>query len=294
MANALLTRVHRFKAGNLEDLREALELAEHAANLQPNLDAAAKAYAYAHHQIGEWLYKNSASAVDPRGTLRASEEHRRKALKGYERALKLNPAHYVAANNLSNLQLEWAKTTKEPRRRRELLTGADRAADKALRANPGFHLAHDNLGNVRLEQGEYSEALLAYQAALRFKPDYPEALNDTAALLLDSRYERASGKAGWESHVEALSMTADQGRREKLCEQFTGRVQDLRVENALVSDFTAQLRRDSRCVCSGLPLRPSATALPARSQDAAQNRSRSPGAPERRPSRTADKRGSGA
>ncbi|HEX2053700.1 MAG TPA: tetratricopeptide repeat protein [Actinomycetota bacterium] len=290
MANALLTRVHRFKAGDLEDLREALELAEHAVKLQPKLDAAAKAYAYAHHQIGEWLYKHSASAIDPRETLRTSEEHRYKALKGYERALKLNPAHYVAANNLSNLQLEWAKTTKEPRRRKELLVGAERAADKALRANPSFHLAHDNLGNVRLEQGDYSEALLAYQAALRFKPDYPEARNDIAALLLDSRYERASGNAGWESHLEALSMTADQGRREKLCEQFARRVEALRVDNALVPGFKADVSRDSPCVCSGLTTSPRANSEPTKNQDAAQDRFPSPGAPKRRPSWTAVKR----
>jgi tetratricopeptide (TPR) repeat protein len=262
MANALLTRVHRFREGGIADLEEALRLAGQAVGLQPDLagqsvglqpdlDAAAKAHAYAHHQLGEWLHSHAAGSAGTTGQLKSAEEHRKKAMAEYNRALELNPDHHVAANNLANLQLEWAKVCDSHRQRQDLLKGAEKAAERALQVSPGFDFAHDNLGNIRVELGDQAGAVLEFQAALRFNPDYPEALNDLALVQMDSRYPAASAEEACKSHVAALSMTApdSEGRRKKLCAQFVNRARALQLEDALVPGVSRGLVADNRCSC---------------------------------------------
>lgn len=251
MANALITRVHRFSKkgeGRGEDLEEALELAEYAVALQPDLDAAAKARAYAHHQLGEWIFLRS----NGDSALKQAAHHRQEGLKGYKRALELNPNHFLAANNLANLLLEWAKS--EDRRKTELLANAERWAEKALQISPGFHLAHDNVGNIRLEGNDYAGALRAFQTALRFKPDYPEAHNDIALVHIDSGYSGSSASEATRAHRQALGLTAEgsQRQREKLCGQIVDRASQLRAAKRLVDGFAPEAPGDSGCTCSKL------------------------------------------
>lgn len=252
MANALITRVHRFSKkgeGRREDLEEALELAEDAVALQPGLDAAAKARAYAHHQLGEWIFLRSEGDA---GLAKQADHHRSEGLKGYQRALELNPNHFLAANNLANLLLEWAKS--EDRRRTELLAEAERWAGRALQISPGFHLAHDNIGNIRLEGGDYAGALRAFQTALRFKPDYPEANNDIALVHLDAGYPGSSAAEATRIHRVALGLTAEGSlrHREKLCGQMIDRALELRAGKRLVDGFAPDAASDPRCSCPGL------------------------------------------
>jgi tetratricopeptide (TPR) repeat protein len=251
MANALLTRVHRFGEGGIADLEEGLRLANQAVELQPDLDAAAKALAYAHHQIGEWLHSHATGSPDPTGQVRSAEDHRSKAMVEYNRALKLNPNHHVAANNLANLQLEWAKACQSQRQREELLKGAEKAAERALQISPGYDFAHDNLGNIRVELGDLAGAILEFQAALRFNPDYPEALNDMALVLMDDRYPAASADEACRNHVAALKRTArdSQGRRQKLCARFVNRARALQSAGSLVPGVRKGLIVDAQCTC---------------------------------------------
>lgn len=251
MANAMLTRVHRFQEGGQPDLEEARYLADAALALQPDLDACAKASAYAHHQLGEWLHRNAERQPDPARARTEALDHLRRAREGYERTLRLNPAHFVAANNLANLQLEWSKLARDPAERRSLLEGAKLAAERALRISPGYHHAHDNLGNIRLELGDRSGALLAFQAALRFQPNYPEALNDIALVHLDTGYPAASAGQVREHHVAALALTAPESGRQraKLCAQLGARARALQAAGHLVSGVGPDLFVDPSCTC---------------------------------------------
>jgi Tfp pilus assembly protein PilF len=54
---------------------------------------------------------------------------------------------------------------------------------QALRFDPTNAVAHFSLAGVRVEQGQAAAAVEHYRAALRAKPDFPEALNNFAWLL---------------------------------------------------------------------------------------------------------------
>lgn len=77
--------------------------------------------------------------------------------------------------------------------------------------NPTAWLAYYNLGTTLAKQGRVPEATASYQAALRIKPDYADALNNLAMLVNDEgRVDEAVGY--WRSaihyqpdHVESLN-----------------------------------------------------------------------------------------
>jgi tetratricopeptide (TPR) repeat protein len=250
MANALLTRVHRFREGGAPDLEEALKLATEAVDLYANLDTVEKASGYAHHQLGEWLYAHADEEPDPQATRKLALTHLRRGREGYEKALELNPGHFVAANNLANLFLGWAAITKDPREKDHLLSRAAKAAESSLQTNPGYQHAHDNLGNIRLARGEYAEALEAFASALRFQPHYPEAKNDIALVYLDTRYAPAAADQVRSNHLAALLLTApdSERQRQKLCRQLVDRAWDLSAGGNLVAGFEAG-SGNSGCSC---------------------------------------------
>lgn len=86
------------------------------------------------------------------------------ALTHYRAALKVNPKHVEANNNLGNLFL-----------RRNDLTNAAAHFAEAIRINPKHPSAHNNLGIVLARQNRAPEAIPEFEAAVRFKPDYLEA-----------------------------------------------------------------------------------------------------------------------
>jgi tetratricopeptide (TPR) repeat protein len=64
------------------------------------------------------------------------------------------------------------------------LDGAERAARRALELDPGSAPARVALGNVLRDRFEWEEAETAYREALAIDPDYPEAHQQYAELLL--------------------------------------------------------------------------------------------------------------
>ena len=178
--------------------------------------------------------------------------HRLDGRRGYERALKLNPAQYVAANNLANLLLEWAIVTPDPSERRRILADATKAVERSLRTNAVYHHSHDNLGNIRLEQQDYLGALQSFQAALRFEPKYPEAENDIARVYLDARCAPPATAAGAGGHhLAALKMTdvSSERQRAKLCLRFIDCAASLRQARHLVEGFQDELPDGILCCC---------------------------------------------
>ncbi len=72
----------------------------------------------------------------------------REAIANYREALRLNPAHAEAHNNLANSLL--------------LLKQIDQAIghyEQALRINRDYAEAHCNLAMVRMQQGQFSKAV---------------------------------------------------------------------------------------------------------------------------------------
>jgi tetratricopeptide (TPR) repeat protein len=103
------------------------------------------------------------------------------ALTHYRGALKINPKHVEANNNLGNLFL-----------RRNDLTNAATCFAEAIRLNPKHPSAHNNLGIVLARQHRAPEAIPEFEAAVRLKPDYLEAwINLGNAATTHGRFQQA-------------------------------------------------------------------------------------------------------
>ncbi len=87
-------------------------------------------------------------------------------------ALKYNPRHIWAANNLGNALAEQGRTDE-----------AIAQYHVAIRNHPSNAFAYYNLGNSLSKKGLSVQALPAYREALRWDPDYAQAHNNLAALL---------------------------------------------------------------------------------------------------------------
>ena len=210
MANAIITRKSRFGAGSLGDLGEALSLAQEAFDLDPNCDVSAKALAYAHHAMSGLLSDDIPGST----ALTERRHHRDSAIRYYRKSLSLSPTQFIAANNLSNLYLAWALEEPGPERDR-WLDRAEEFANQALQINPSFALAHDNLGEVRLRRHDITGAQRAFLAALRVRPNYPEAMNDLARSYVGDDWTDSRLDDAVEQHLNALSATSQSAVRAK-------------------------------------------------------------------------------
>jgi len=231
LANALLSQFHRFNTRDPHLLTDAVYHGRMAITLDPQMDGAAKAYAYACHQMSEFQESSGLPA-----DRQAAERNRETAISYYRRAHALNPHHYIAHNNLANLYLEWGKRTADEPSRRERLQSAINECQAALKINPAFIFAHDNLANTYFALGRFPEADASYRDALQYKPDYPEARNDLARLHLEPQFEGHDVEQAFLHHRDALTAIKDApAQREKLCRQFMDGVEagsaDLTPEN---------------------------------------------------------------
>lgn len=94
-----------------------------------------------------------------------------KAMHAYRKALRINPEHGLAWNNLGALL--------------ELLNdenGAKEAYAKAVALNPGHAEAQNNLGAICSGQGELTEARACFEAAIKAAPAFVNAHSNLSAL----------------------------------------------------------------------------------------------------------------
>ena len=108
----------------------------------------------------------------------------------FQTVIKMNPACWMAYNNLGNIYT---------------MTGnMDKAVanyQKALEIKPEYSEAHYNFGNALLKIGRTDEAIFHYRKSLEIKPDFAEAWNNLGNALLktdqnsaaEACYEKALG-----------------------------------------------------------------------------------------------------
>lgn len=94
---------------------------------------------------------------------------RQEAQKAYRDAIRNNPLHPGALNNLGLLCQENGG-----------LAEADDLFRRAIEAGRNFAEAHNNLGNLLKKTGNNSEALEQFRIALAIRPDYAEAWSNMA------------------------------------------------------------------------------------------------------------------
>ena len=103
------------------------------------------------------------------------------AVRQYQLALDINPAHPMAHNNLGAILLQQGH-----------LDEAIRHYQAALAASPNYAKAHCNLGSCYYGQGKLKEAISEFQRALEIEPNYADARHNLAlALQLQEQIEQA-------------------------------------------------------------------------------------------------------
>jgi tetratricopeptide (TPR) repeat protein len=247
LANALLQQYHRYNDRDPRLLEDAIYYAQKAVAIDGTLDMTHRALAFACHQLSEYQ-----ATSDDSGSKVNSDANRELAIRHYLEAAKLNNQNFAALNNLANLYLEWARRDKDRDRSLKNLRNALRECERTLAINPHYHFTYDNLGNTYLELKMYDKAAEAYRSAVRYKPDYPEGMNDLAALHLDPEYAGRDVRGGLRRHQEALALVATgEGQSRKLCATFGQRSRSVPSEEMAVA-LDADLRKlliANHCTC---------------------------------------------
>jgi tetratricopeptide (TPR) repeat protein len=106
----------------------------------------------------------------------AARDRPEQAIGYFNEALRLNPSHFVALENLGNAyrqQKRWSE--------------ARRTLEAALVIRPGDPEANYSLGMVFAQTDDAARAAEYLGKALQFRPNYPEALNNLGILYLRTR-----------------------------------------------------------------------------------------------------------
>jgi tetratricopeptide (TPR) repeat protein/peroxiredoxin len=117
-----------------------------------------------------------ANAWNNLGLLATREGRIAEAIPNFQEALRLNPDHLVALDNLGNAyrqQKNWDE--------------ARNTLERALKVNPQDAEANYSLGMVFAQTNDTGRAYEYLLRALKFRPGYPEALNNLGILYLRTR-----------------------------------------------------------------------------------------------------------
>jgi tetratricopeptide (TPR) repeat protein len=251
LANALLQKYGRYNFRDPRLLEDAVYHAQRAVEIDPDIDMSNRALAFAYHQLSE----SQAASQDP-AVRRQSAANRELAIQHYTRAFELNEQNYAAHNNLANLYLEWG--TRDATENKALsvknLHRAIQECEATLAINPQYHLPFDNLGNAYLGLGLLEKAADSYKNALRYKPDYPEGMNDLGAIHLNKAFPGRNVMDALRHHQDALLLLPkpeQQQQRRKLCSLFGKRWLDnvAGQPEAQIDPGIRQTLLDAHCTC---------------------------------------------
>ena len=222
--------------------------AQRAVEIDPDLDMSNRALGFAYHQLSE----AQATSPDP-SVRRESAVNRDLAIQHYSRAFELNDQNYAAHNNLANLYLEWGKRelAVDKTSSKRNLQHAVRECEATLAINPQYFMAFDNLGNAYLALGLLDKAADSYKNALRYKPDYPEGINDLGALHLEKGFQGRNVPESLRYHTEALALLPkSEQQRKKLCSLF-GKLWELNVTDSEEAALEPEIPKlmENHCTC---------------------------------------------
>ncbi|HEY6338861.1 MAG TPA: FG-GAP-like repeat-containing protein [Candidatus Sulfotelmatobacter sp.] len=131
------------------------------------------------------------------GLLAAREGETNEAIGYFQHALKLNPDHLIALENLGNAY-----------RQQKRWDAAREVLEHALSVSPGDPESNYSLGMVFAQTDDTAQAYAYLQRALKARPAYPEALNNLGILYLRTQ-RRDQAVASFEECIR-LAPTFDQ------------------------------------------------------------------------------------
>ena len=148
------------------------------------------------------------------------------ALRGYRRAVELDPAFAAAWTNLGSLHAETGD-----------LDAARDAFDHALRLDPAQPEAQSNLAELALRDGDVEVAISGFRHVLRANPEYVEAHYGLARALL-----AVGGKGQALAHLERFCVGVE---RIPVPEREPELGERLRRARAVVDSLRRELRQES-------------------------------------------------
>ena len=159
--------------------------AQRAVEIDPDLDMSNRALGFAYHQLSE----NQAASEDL-AVRRQSAGNRERAIEHYTRAFQLNEQNYAVHNNLANLYLEGARVTprKTRRYRQKICAMQSRNAKPRLPSTRNTSWPLTISATLIWSFCPAQKAADSYKNALRYKPDYPEGMNDLGAIHLNKTF----------------------------------------------------------------------------------------------------------
>ena len=143
---------------------------------------------------------NAASVLDDGDPANAEE-----AIRGYRRALEIDPYLVPAIINLANLHYS-----------RDEIAEAQALYERAIALEPDVFEAHFNLGNIFHDLGRYVEAQTCYRDALRLNPTYADT-HFYLAVTLEKNGQSRDARAHW----RAYQQLAPQGEWVDLAREFS-------------------------------------------------------------------------
>ncbi len=119
-----------------------------------------------------------ADALHLLGLLYLQTGNDEEAVRGFSRAIEINPADPAYHSNLAIALVNQGK-----------IDEAEASLRKAVELNPGYAKGHNNLGNVLMMKGELAEALGNYEKATGLDPAYADAHNNLGNALYQMERE---------------------------------------------------------------------------------------------------------
>ncbi|MDF7825860.1 tetratricopeptide repeat protein [Pontiellaceae bacterium B12227] len=181
---------------DLGEYHAAIPHLQFAATNQGSIDALynlGTAYLNAGHAVASEACLRSAAERDPQNAGihynlgYALQEQKRwaEASAAYETTLRLRPDHHDAQQNLNYISTQQSDAWRQYEagnafRESGQSQPAERAYRRAIELNPGLAEAYNNLGVLLGQQGNHTEALRCFEAALTIAPEYREARTNSA------------------------------------------------------------------------------------------------------------------
>jgi len=163
-------------------------------------------------------------------------DQREEALKAFDEALALDPQYALAHAGRAEVMLRVFRLTRD----RAALVQARRSCQQALALNDQLSAIRLTMGLIQVAAGEYADAIISFDSALKLQPDDPDVLRELGIAYALSHREREAEETllrairlrtnDWVAYKDLGTFYYRTGRLEEALAQFK-RAVDLTPDN---------------------------------------------------------------